>query len=81
MGLKLFLDKAVKTPPIVQVKGEVYEVSNEILKRVDELEGHPTVYKRERIKVVMEKSGKEIEARVYFFPYARGKLVEDREFK
>ncbi len=71
----------VKTPPIAQVKGEVYEVSEEILERIDKLEGHPTVYRREKIEVVMEENGKVVKAWVYLFPYARGKLIRDGEFK
>lgn len=33
------------------VLGEVYRVSDSTMKRLDQLEGHPTFYKREKIKL------------------------------
>lgn len=33
------------------VKGELYEVNDGVLKTIDDLEGHPIVYKRELIEV------------------------------
>lgn len=35
----------------VGVKGEIYEVDQEALKRIDDLEGHPTHYRREIIEI------------------------------
>ena len=32
------------------IKGEVYEVGEDIIERLDELEGHPNFYEREEIK-------------------------------
>lgn len=33
------------------VKGEIYEVNDEVLKTIDDLEGHPLHYRRELIEV------------------------------
>lgn len=35
----------------VGVRGEIYEVDQETLKRIDDLEGHPRIYRRELIEV------------------------------
>jgi gamma-glutamylaminecyclotransferase len=37
--------------PFTRVKGEVYYVSNEVIQRLDNLEGHPVVYTRQSIEV------------------------------
>ena len=34
------------------IKGELYEVTDDIFKKLDELEGHPTFYKRQCIWVI-----------------------------
>ncbi len=38
--------------PHRHIKGELYEVSDVILREVDELEGHPDFYIREKIEVI-----------------------------
>lgn len=48
-----------------KIFGELYRVKNvEILKNLDRLEGHPTLYRREIIKVTDE-SGNEVDAWCY----------------
>ena len=37
--------------PFTRVKGEIYNVSNEVIQRLDNLEGHPVVYIRRVIEV------------------------------
>lgn len=59
-----FVDKATPTSTIVV---EVYDVSDEDMPSVDRLEGHPYVYKRESIDVIME-NGEEVQAELYFYP-------------
>lgn len=53
-----YLKSSISGIPIVlknynvkKVKGECYEVSKLLLRRVDVLEGHPSLYKREIITV------------------------------
>lgn len=60
-----FVTEKLQTSPI---QGEVYEVADEeTLKRLDDLEEHPTWYRRKPVKVVMEGSVEgEIEAELYF---------------
>lgn len=41
--------------PNHKVKGEVYKVTPNVLSYLDSLEGHPHLYKRQKIKVVLEK--------------------------
>lgn len=50
-----------------RVKVEVYRVSNNILKGLDSLESHPQWYKREQIKVSLDK-GSTVTAWVYMIP-------------
>ncbi len=69
----------VKSPPISKVKGELYEVDSRTLRNVDALEGHPRVYRRERITVILE-DGREAEAWAYFYPSPRGRLLRSGEF-
>lgn len=48
--------------PWGEVKGEVFQIDGEILRRLDQLEGHPHMYKRE---VVTLASGDE--AYIYYY--------------
>lgn len=66
---------------VASIKGELYRVSPEILKRCDKLEGHPRYYRREKVKVVVK--GEEFEAWMYLWirPVRDGILVEDGEWK
>lgn len=69
----------VKEPPVSRIKGELYEVDSETLENVDLLEGHPSVYRREKIVVILE-DGREVEAWAYFYPHPRGELLRSGEF-
>jgi gamma-glutamylaminecyclotransferase len=57
-----------------QAVGEVYEVNNLLLKKIDRLEGHPQYYHRELTSVILE-DGKTIQAWIYLnndaYPYPR----------
>jgi len=64
---------------ISQVIGEVYSVDDTTLKRLDQLEGHPDVYKREQDEVVLE-DGMELIAWIYFYDAAEGNLIESGDF-
>ncbi len=64
-----------------QVKGEVYEVTEEVLKSLDRLEGHPVVYYRELIDIFID--GKKYLAWAYLRPkFFKGKqyAYKDIEF-
>ena len=50
------------------IKGELYEVDNEVLKRLDRLEGHPRYYRR--IKTSVRTALEQIEAWLYICPSA-----------
>jgi len=62
------LPHLVKEPTDEGVKGELYEVDESVLKSLDELEGHPSVYFREIIDVYDESGG-----RVLAWAYLRHK--------
>lgn len=47
------------------VKGELYEIDNELLGKIDNLEGHPVIYKRELIEIYLADSGEKILAWAY----------------
>lgn len=66
---------------VSKVKGELYEVDEGVLRRVDELEGHPYCYCRKRVRV--EVGGKEYDAWMYFWvrPVRGGILLRDGEWK
>jgi gamma-glutamylaminecyclotransferase len=48
----------IKYESISYIHGEVYEIDDNIIKKVDALEGHPDWYKREKIEVVLSKNYK-----------------------
>ena len=78
----LYVDRVpyvVREEKVSFIKGEVYRVSDDILKRVDMLEGHPTHYRRERVKIVLE-NRKVLEAWIYFYPKPVGRLEPSGEY-
>jgi gamma-glutamylcyclotransferase (GGCT)/AIG2-like uncharacterized protein YtfP len=61
------------------VKGELYSVDEDVLKSLDELEGHPSVYRREVIDVVMP-DGKTETAWAYIRPaHFKGHAMASKE--
>ena len=66
--------------PVSRIVGEVYQVDNALLSRLDMLEGHPRLYRREQIEVILA-SGERLRAWIYFFPEPRGRLIPSGEFK
>ena len=60
------------------VHGELYEVNDEILGRLDRLEGHPNFYQRQQLSVVLE-DGSTKGTEGYFLPdswLSRAKVIE-----
>jgi gamma-glutamylcyclotransferase (GGCT)/AIG2-like uncharacterized protein YtfP len=70
----------VENEKISHIVGEVYEVDEKTLERIDCLEGHPDCYKRKKVKIILD-SGEEIEAWIYFYPEPYGVLVESGDYK
>ena len=50
----LYSYPAVKQGGNTSIKGEVYEVTDEILSKLDAYEGHPSLYKREEIQLTTD---------------------------
>lgn len=83
----------IKSPPdkfnddIVNVKGEVYLVSDDILIRsLDMLEGHPVCYCREEVEIVYDDpsiadANEEVKAWLYFYPRVTGDVVKDGDYR
>jgi gamma-glutamylaminecyclotransferase len=76
-GFKLYIDAL---PHMVidrkgtGVKGEIFEVDEKTLKDIDDLEGHPTMYRREVIQVT-DDNGEVLNCWAYLRPKH---LFEDR---
>ena len=61
------------------VKGELYNVDSDVLKRLDDLEGHPVVYFRKIIEVIDEK-GEKVLAWAYLRPvHFKGRAIASLE--
>ncbi|MGE4552129.1 MAG: gamma-glutamylcyclotransferase [Desulfovibrionaceae bacterium] len=69
-----------KTRAVSRIRGEVYEVGDPILKRLDTLEDHPAYYRREPARVELE-DGREVTAWLYFFPAPQGRLIPDGDWR
>jgi gamma-glutamylcyclotransferase (GGCT)/AIG2-like uncharacterized protein YtfP len=67
--------------PRTKVVGEVWEIQWDRVGRIDQLEGHPTFYEREEIKVKMD-SGETVTAWAYFCDVGAttAELVESGDF-
>ncbi|MFW5731027.1 MAG: gamma-glutamylcyclotransferase family protein [Desulfonatronovibrionaceae bacterium] len=70
----------VKAPPVSRIHGEVYVVDDQDLQRLDALENHPFWYKRQEQTVLLLESGKKVKSWIYFFPRAKGMLVESGDY-
>ena len=64
---------------VCRIRGEVYAVDGETLKRLDILEDHPHLYRRQETEVLLD-SGKRLRAWIYFYPERAGRLISDGEF-
>ena len=68
-----------RTKAVSQITGEVYSIDNATLSRLDELEGHPDMYKREQAEVVLQ-NGTELNAWIYFHDTAHGDVIQSGDF-
>ena len=66
---------AVPSKDGARIRGEVYKVNPEIMQALDWLEGFPTHYKRQIIKVELE-NGEVIEAWIYYTKEPRGDEIQ-----
>lgn len=63
----------------LQVHGEVYEVDDVVLKELDQIEGHPDLYIRDSVPVILD-SGKEIEVLMYFLDLNEAELYRHKAY-
>lgn len=70
---------AVKGEAVAQIRGEVYEVGDDTLKKIDELERHPDWYERELVAVALD-DGFDMIAWMYFYPKPRGNAIPSGDF-
>jgi gamma-glutamylcyclotransferase (GGCT)/AIG2-like uncharacterized protein YtfP len=78
----LYVDKipfVYKEEAISHITGELYEVDDETLGRIDRLEGHPQWYRREQEDIQLT-DGITEHAWVYFFPEKSGKLIPSGDY-
>jgi gamma-glutamylaminecyclotransferase len=68
-----------RTKAVSTVLGEVYAVDETTLGRLDQLEGHPTWYRREKAVVVLH-DGTEVVAWIYFCDQPEGELIESGDY-
>ena len=73
-----FVNPNIASYPIV---GEVYDVTDEVLARLDRLEGHPDWYYRKVIPVVILDTAEETRAAIYFNNYQEKQMLAVGDFK
>ena len=59
--------------PCNKVKGEVYRVTKQVLKRIDGLEGHPVFYQRQEVNIVLSAGNEVIKGYCYF--QGKGEII------
>jgi gamma-glutamylaminecyclotransferase len=73
------LPYASKDLAISIIVGEVFQVDGKTLGRIDQLEGHPDCYRREKAEVIL-KDGAMVWAWIYFNPSPRGRLIKSGDY-
>ena len=76
----------IEDEQVSQVSGEVYEVDEKTLSRLDRLEGHPNWYCRKMVNISVNNKDpgeleKMIKAWIYFFPERQGVILESGMFE
>lgn len=66
---------------ISPIIGELYRVDSATLSKLDALENHPKLYRRELVEVKRLDNGVASRAWIYFFPERTGRLIASGEFK
>jgi gamma-glutamylaminecyclotransferase len=70
---------ASKVRAVSGIVGEVFQVDGKTLRRIDQLEGHPDWYRREKIEVILI-DGASVWAWIYFSPSPRGRLIKSGDY-
>lgn len=68
----------IVTEPVSQISGELYEVDDQTLCKLDQLEGHPNWYQREQVEICLDNNfGKSsaVTAWLYFNEDKSGTLI------
>lgn len=67
----------IVSEPVSQISGELYEVDDQTLDKLDALEGHPNWYKREQVEICLDNnfSQSTVLAWIYFNEDDSGTLV------
>ena len=66
----------VKTEAVSFIYGELYFIEDTIPKNLDLLEGHPDLYCREQVEVMLDIDASIVSAWLYFNPDNSGALVQ-----
>lgn len=59
-----------------QIEGEVYEVDDQMMSKLDVLEVHPKYYERKLVKATMQESKEAIDCWIYLLHHFRPELLE-----
>jgi gamma-glutamylaminecyclotransferase len=70
-----YYPKVIRNEAVSTIAGELYLVDGPTLARLDDLEDHPFMYRREQVPVIMD-DGEEVQAWLYFYPQPGGYLLE-----
>ncbi len=80
----LYLDRVpyvTKEIPLIQVRGEVYAVDYATLIDLDLLNGHPDLYCRERVDIILDAEATVVKAWLYFTTRTQGILAVSGEYE
>ena len=69
-----------KSKPVSQIHVEVYEVDDDVLYRLDCLEGHPRFYERQITDITLE-NGEKTKAWMYFCDRGSNRVIETGNYK
>ena len=67
----------VRDQSVSLIYGEVYRVDDSVLAVLDQLEGHPDWYCREKVNIVLDADSSVVSAWLYFNPDCNGELVTE----
>jgi gamma-glutamylaminecyclotransferase len=70
-----YYPKVIREEAVSTIAGELYLVDGPTLARLDDLEDHPFMYRREQVAVIMD-DDEEVRAWLYFYPQPGWYLLE-----
>ena len=80
----LYVDRipyVTKEIPLIQIRGEVYAVDNATLVDLDLLNGHPDLYRRELVDIILASDASVVKAWLYFTTRTIGTLAVSGEYE